>query len=342
MKFRLDIRRVKAAVFLAAALVLLLAGMLLLRAWEEGPSGPEPSPGGTPSKRELTSFNGAWYARRENLETFLLLGVDKAVEDESISTHGSFEQSDFLMLLVLDHESGRCIPIHLNRDTMTQINQLDANGKVTGTFTGQLTLAHASAMDYTGSAEQGCKSAAASVSNLLFGVEVDHYLSLSLDGVPVLNDLAGGVTVELLDDFTWLDPAMAKGETVTLRGSQALSYVRARKETKDQTNLGRMERQRQYLEALRFQLSDRVAEDESFILDALLAISNYIVSDCTVEKLADLAQAAQSYAMDGFVVLPGEMQEANGHMEFHTDDAALQELVIDIFYEPAEEPGPAE
>ena len=34
---------------------------------------------------------------------------------------------------------------------------------------------------------------------------------MSLDGISVLNDLAGGVTVTLEDDFSAADPAMTKG-----------------------------------------------------------------------------------------------------------------------------------
>lgn len=57
---------------------------------------------------------------------------------------------------------------------------------------------------------------------LLYGVEIDHYISLMMDGVAVLNDLAGGVTLKVMDDFGAFDPALVQGETVTLRGEQAL------------------------------------------------------------------------------------------------------------------------
>ena len=56
------------------------------------------------------------------------------------------------------------------------------------------------------------------VSNLLFGIEINHYLSFTMDAVALVNDLVGGVQVEVLDDLTFLDPALRKGETVTLKG----------------------------------------------------------------------------------------------------------------------------
>lgn len=41
---------------------------------------------------------------------------------------------------------------------------------------------------------------------------------MSLDGISVLNDLAGGVTVTLEDDFSAEDPAMTRGTTLSLHG----------------------------------------------------------------------------------------------------------------------------
>ncbi len=42
------------------------------------------------------------------------------------------------------------------------------------------------------------------------GKNIDFYLAMSLDGISVLNDLAGGVTVTLEDDFSAADPAMTR------------------------------------------------------------------------------------------------------------------------------------
>ena len=47
--------------------------------------------------------------------------------------------------------------------------------------------------------------------------------------------------------MTAIDPAFVQGRTLTLNGTQAESFVRARKSMEDDTNLARMARQRQYL-----------------------------------------------------------------------------------------------
>ena len=91
----------------------------------------------------------------------------------------------------------------------------------------------------------------------------------------LLNDLVGGVTLEVLDDFSGIDDTLVQGETVTLKGQQALTYVRSRGGLEDSTNLHRMERQRQYLSALQGQLSSKAQSDDGFTLEALLQLNEY-------------------------------------------------------------------
>ena len=46
-----------------------------------------------------------------------------------------------------------------------------------------------------------------------------------IGAIAALNDLLGGVTVTLQDDFTMADPAMQAGATITLTGEQAVTLV---------------------------------------------------------------------------------------------------------------------
>ena len=262
----------------------------------------------------------------------LLLGVDK-FEGETPEGYLNNQQADFLLLLVMDEANETCTPIQLNRDTMTQIRILGVTGEPAGTTTGQLALAHT----YGSGEEDSCENTALAVSNLLYGMEIDHYVSLTMDGVALLNDLVGGVTVEVLDDFSGIDDSLVQGETVTLKGQQALTYVRSRGGLEDSSNLHRMERQRQYLSALQQQLKAAVQQEDGFTLDALLQLNAYMVSDCTVNQLSDLGDSLAAYQVGDILTTPGDAQEGEEFMEFTVDEAALQQLVMDVFYEPVEE-----
>lgn len=340
MKFRVDVRVLKGTAAILAAVLVLLAGMLLLQRWENTQGAPVSSPGPSSAveadapvdDREITYYNGTAYARREDLETVLLLGVDK-FEGETPEGYVNNQQTDFLLLLVMDKENETCTPIQLNRDTMTQIQILGVTGEPAGTFTGQLALAHT----YGSGEEDSCENTVLAVENLLYGVGIDHYVSLTMDGVALLNDLVGGVTVEVLDDFSGIDDSLVQGETVTLQGQQALTYVRSRGGLEDSSNLHRMERQRQYLSALQQQLKAAVQQEDGFTLDALLQLNEYMVSDCTVNQLSDLGDSLATYQVSDILTTPGDAQEGEEFMEFTVDEAALQQLVMDVFYEPVEE-----
>lgn len=340
MKFRVDVRVLKGTAAILAVVLVLLAGMLLLQRWENTQDAPVSSSGevssveaGAPvDGREITYYNGTAYARREGLETVLLLGVDK-FEGETPEGYLNNQQADFLLLLVMDKQHETCTPIQLNRDTMTQIQILGVTGEPAGTFTGQLALAHT----YGSGEEDSCENTVLAVENLLYGVGIDHYVSLTMDGVALLNDLVGGVTVEVLDDFSGIDESLVQGETVTLQGQRALTYVRSRGGLEDSSNLRRMERQRQYLAALQQQLKAAVQQEDGFTLDALLQLNEYMVSDCTVEQLSALADNMAHYQVSDILTTPGEAQVGEEYMEFTVDEYALQQMVMDVFYEPVEE-----
>ena len=95
----------------------------------------------------------------------------------------------------------------------------------------------------------------------------------------MLNDLAGGVTVTLEDDFSAADPAMTKGATLTLQGDQAEIFVRRRRDIGEGTNEARMVRQEEYLAQLSAQLESRVQQDQQFTAQVYDALQPYLVTD---------------------------------------------------------------
>jgi len=340
MRLRVDRKSIRAAAVLLAVLTLFLAGALVLLLWGEGsfPAEEDDAPSELPEEDgELLYYNGAWYAPREDVETVLVLGLDRS-EQEGISVSGSYAQSDLILLLKIDQTNETYRAIQINRDTMAEIQDFDEYGRPSGTYTAQLTLAYAHAQAYTRNDRTAGMAAVDAVSRLLYGAEIDHYVTLTMDGVMVLNDLVGGVTVEIRDDFSTIDPTLVQGETVTLLGEHALNYVRSRHHVGGETNLERMERQREYLTGLQEKLSALAAEDEEFLAASLMELNEYMGSDCTVQQLSELTESFRNFRMEGLTVLEGEAVETEKYIEFYPDEEALQRLVIGEFYEPVEEP----
>lgn len=265
---------------------------------------------------------------REGIETVLIMGLDKYERPEDTPGYTNKLQADFLLLLVLSGEEGRVDVLHLNRDTMTEIRRLGIGGGAAGTFVGQLALAHT----YGSGGSDSCLNAVKAVSNLLGGIKIDHYMTLTMDAVGILNDLAGGVTVEVLDDMTELDPELQKGATVTLKGDQALTYVRTRYGLSDSSNLHRMERQQQYLLGFYQRLAACQQEDPDFLTRALARVNDSFVSDCTVNQLDRLAKQVEEMELGDFLTLEGEAVVGDTYMEFYPDPEALQQTILRLFY----------
>jgi LCP family protein required for cell wall assembly len=331
MKLQVNVHVLRGVLTILVILLLAFGCLTAIRAWENKQGQlpvEDPLSEGQESQeqQEMTYFNGDWYVAREDIETLLVLGLDK-FEEQTAEGYLNNEQADFILLLVLDHAQKQVRAIQLNRDTMTEIQILGVTGASSGSFTGQLALAHT----YGSGGTDSCANAATAVSKLLYGASIDHYVSMTMDGVARLDDLVGGVSLEILDDFSGIDDRLVKGETVKLDGQMALTYVRARGGLEDSTNLRRMERQRQYLGAFQEQLEMCVAQDSSFILESILQVSDYLVSDCTVEQLSELSGEISQYGVSEIETLEGETKQGE-YMEFYADEQALQALVMDVFY----------
>lgn len=313
----------------AFALIFLFSAALLgLSLWENQQSEfPVPETGDA-----VVTYEGNEYVMKDSLETFLVMGLDKFEGETTSDAYNNDQQADFLLLLVFDDAAKTCSAIHINRDTMADVNVLGVAGQKINTVTKQIALAHT----YGNGREMSCRNTADAVSELLHGMKVNHYVSLTMDSVPVLNDLLGGVEVVVRDDFSAIDPTLVKDEKVVLMGEQALTYVRTRRGLEDSSNSTRMQRQRQYLSALYEKLQQRMAEDEEFVVEASLSMSDYIVSDRSVTRLQELVKKFGEYDFIGIRSMEGENVLGEKFIEFYPREDSVRSIVMDLFYTPKE------
>ena len=307
---------------------LIVTGFLLLKFWEDGT--------GRFSEHEEGAsgivHEGVEYVQKENIETFLVLGLDKFDGDLTADSYNNNQQADFLMLFVLNNDTKQFTALHINRDTMADINVLGVAGNKVDTVRKQIALAHT----YGNGKDLSCHNTADALSSLLLGIKINHYASVKMDGVSTFNDLVGGVELIVMDDLTGIDDTLVKGETVKLTGEQALTYVQSRQGLEDSTNSTRMQRQKQYLYALREAFNSKVASDDKFIVEATVKMSDYIVSDRSVTQLQALGDKISTYEFLGIKDIAGESVLGEEYMEFYPNEELLKELVIELFYKPKE------
>ena len=283
-----------------------------------------------PNDRLRVYYNDSWYLSRYDLETFLIMGLDKF--EDTLSEPDSYnnnQQADFLLLMIVDRTHGSYTALHINRDTMAEIQRLGLGGKKLNTFTGQLALAHT----YGSGGKDSCRNTVKAVSRFLYDVPIDHYFSVTMDAIPILNDLAGGVTVHINDDFSAVDPTLEQGKDIRLAGQQALTFVRSRRDVGDSSNLSRMERQREFITALYEQLSRKMRETDGFGAKLASNLADYTVSDLTTTELSNFAERFRDYSFTGIRSLDGKAVKGERFMEYYVEEAALQQSVIELFFE---------
>ncbi|MBQ8249177.1 MAG: LCP family protein [Clostridia bacterium] len=269
-------------------------------------------------------YNEQWYELNSNIETVLVMGIDSMETPDG--SRADSEQADFIALLAIDDLNKTFSVLHINRDTMTTIVQRNDAGEKYGTFKGQLALAHA----YGGGEDKlRCRNTVDVVENLLYNIDIDHYFSVTMDAVPIINDSIGGVTVTLNEDLPALGEEFVKGASVTLEGDNALAFVRWRGGEAEESNLDRMERQRQYISAL---FDKYTTADLENVLDVLNDVNGYVVSESTFDQLKRLMERLQGYEYEETISLKGEARKDGEFVEYHIDEAAAKETVLSLFY----------
>jgi len=342
MKISFHLRSKLLKIIVVLFVALLVVGLLLLAIKILDEKQDEIVNGTTPNrstnaentkKNQQLYYNGVPYQLDKDVEAVLVLGLDKFEESVAANYHRNDQQSDVAMLMVLNHRTKQYTVLNINRDTMVRFNTVGVTGDKTGAVTAQLALAHT----YFDGDLESCYNVRDAVKYLLYGqVEIPYVMSLKMDAVPLLNDAVGGVTVELLDDFSeiYQDDRFQKGETVTLIGDQALDYVRERGALENNTNEDRMKRQTQYLTNWRTAFYKARQSDEALLLTLLKQLDPYMVTNVDSYEIGEIVDAVELYESQGILTLQGESAVVDGHTQFQVDEAALKELVVDLFYEP--------
>ena len=281
-----------------------------------------------PSSGSKTIVRGdqAYYPRQD-IEVFLLMGIDQPGPARDSGYYNNDGAADALILLVFDQKHETIDVLAINRDSMVEMPVLGVGGRQAGTHFGQIALSHT----YGSGLEDSCENTVQTVSDLLYGITVDHYISLHMDGIAHVNDAVGGVTVTVTDDFSGIDDTLPMGE-VTLRGDQATNFLRTRRGLGDQLNLSRMDRHEAYLTGFAEALQEKLEGSSQFSAELYESAAEYLVTDCSATVLSSAIERYSGYTLNRIAKLEGENRVGEKYMEYHLDEAALDALVLDWLY----------
>lgn len=275
-------------------------------------------------------YNGKYYKYNLATKIYLFMGVDKEGKVEKAPDYVSGGQSDAMFLLITDDKNKKNSVIPINRNTMTDIKLCDQEGKYYGTFTAQICLQHG----YGDGLKGSCTKTVEAVSNLFYDIPIDGYIATNMDSMMILNNLAGGVEVTVLEDVEYpsLNVKLKAGETKVLSDPEAYAYLRKRDIEEFGTADKRLEREKQYLLNLQKALSVKVNGNQQIAIDMYNALSDYTVSNVIFNDIAeDLVN--YGFTEDDLYEIPGVTQMGKSREEFIIDKDALYDIIIRTLYE---------
>ena len=320
-----------AAVIIAGAAVLAVAGLGYAGIQKKKAAEAASAKATTEADDSNTvTWQGKTYKYNQNLSNYLLLGVDKRTPAETRVGKADAGQADALFLLSLNRKTKEMTLISIPRDTMTDVESFDLEGKSLGKSKDHISLSYG----YGDGGAESCKLTQEAVSNLFYGLPIQGYLAMNLDGIPELTKSLGGLTVTVPNNsLEYKYPEFAEGAEVTLTEENTEVFLRSRDVDESQSAIYRMERQKAFLDAFSKKAKECYEQNAKFAADLFVAIKPYTVTNISEDRLMKLFQTADEG--DGYTewTVPGEGTQGLSYDEYHVDDDALYAKIMETFYQ---------
>lgn len=287
------------------------------------------------SLTDTITWKGEKYRYNDHLSNFLFLGIDTREKIETNVGHADAGQSDALYLLSWDRKENTITTISIPRDTITEVEAYGPGGESLGKSQDHISLAYA----YGDGSYKSGELAKEAVSTLFFGLNIQGYCAINLDALSILSDSVGGVTVTVPNDsLEEKYPEFKNGSQVTLDGTNTETFVRYRDINVHQSAIARMERQQVFIKAFEEAAKKKIAEDSGYTVKMYSDLEPYMVTNISKDQLLKITQSMTEGKEDTDWTVPGEAVEGEDHDEYHVDDNALYEKMIETFYKKVSDP----
>ncbi|MEU0300004.1 LCP family protein [Streptomyces sp. NPDC006175] len=217
-------------------------------------------------------------------------------------TFGGTPLADVQMLLHLSADRSNISVISMPRDTMLKMP------KCTDPDTDEVYPASTVDVQTNESLGRGGPGCTVAAWYELTGITIDHFMMIDFAGVVSMADAIGGVPV-CVDANVYSHTSDGKGSglklekgTTSVKGKQALQWLRTRYGFEDNTDLGRTKAQHQYLNSMVRQLRQGTKlTDPGKLMNLAEAATSALTVDKgldTVKKLYDLAEELKKAPTD--------------------------------------------
>ena len=324
---RKGLQRKKQILFLTGLIVLLLAGFVLLLVRFTGER--HTISYREKEQEEIVEYDGRRYTYNDHLSNYLFLGVDTRDEVENYGGRRDAVQADAIFLLSYDRakEVVQCLVIP--RDTMTDIRLFAMNGADLGLKMDHINLQYA----YGDGKHKSCELMKEAVSGLLYGVPIEGYCSLNMDGIPLISQVIGKVNVTVPNaSLESVNPTFYEGADVEITEENVEQFVRYRDITVTQSAITRTERQKVFLKAAALKAKQQSEGDPSLVGRLYERLEPFMVTNMGNDIFARLLTASYD-SENGIQTLPGTGDQGEQYDIYQIDDDGLYELILQMFYE---------
>lgn len=273
-------------------------------------------------------YKGKPYRYNSRITTILYAGVDTT---EPLETHNIYMcgiQADAIQLLVFDEYHNKITRIALDRNTITKIHRYTYKGRDRGAYSSHLCFAYS----YGDGGKGSCKNLCQAVSDLLYGIPVNDYVVTNLASFESIADIIGNVTVTVPnDDLAAI--GLYAGQKAVINADNLETFVRYRDTNHYHTNVGRMERQRAYIDAASDRLMDLFQDDTSAMWHKIQRMEQTVFTNITRNHYLDLIKVLNKTADATKEYYSPTGEQRHGKFdEFYPDEDALLAKVIELFY----------
>lgn len=277
------------------------------------------------------NYKGKTYKLNENMTSILCMGIDKSGL-ETTGSYGGNGQADANFLMAIDTATGKTTIISINRDAMVDVNVYSQSGEFVATKKQQLCLAFANG----DGGVKSCENVMKSVSTLMYGIPVNTFMAIDFDAIGPLNDAVGSITVTPPDSFNYYEATFTKGVPIALdTATKAVGFVRYRDITVLDSNLSRMQRQKQYLTEFSKAAIAKTKGDITFPITLYNLCKGRNINNLNVSKitfLTSVIMGKKGNANLEFLNVEGSLKKGEEFTEFTPDSEKLFELILKVYY----------
>lgn len=268
-------------------------------------------------------IDGQKYHYNSRLRTVLFMGIDTKEGVESHEVVGNGGRADVILLFILNPDTETTQMVEISRDTITKVDVYNDSREKLYSGKMQINMQYA----FGDSPERSCMLMKNRVSELLYELPISSYCSVTMDGIAAAVDYLGGITLTLKDDWTDINEAYTAGATITLDAKSAERFIRYRDVENVDGNDVRMSRHSWFIREVFRQVKRNPDFD---IRELFMKLIPYMETDLDVNTLSNLSQFAMS---PDICKLPGEVAAGKHHAEYHLNEEALKQLLLELYYE---------